>query len=34
MKQPIAGYHRDDDDHWVAELASGHREHVRHEPPW
>ncbi len=34
MKQPIAGYHRDAESHWVAELACGHFQHVRHAPPW
>jgi hypothetical protein len=34
MKQPIAGFHRDDQGHWVAELACGHNQHVRHVPPW
>lgn len=34
MKQPISGYHRDEEDHWVAELACGHNQHVRHDPPW
>ncbi|HET7314277.1 DUF3565 domain-containing protein [Salinisphaera sp.] len=34
MRQPIAGYHRDLEDHWVAELACGHNQHVRHDPPW
>jgi len=34
MKQPIIGYHRDEDDDWVAELACGHNQHVRHDPPW
>ncbi|SDS49827.1 DUF3565 domain-containing protein [Pseudomonas oryzae] len=34
MKQPICGYHRDEEDHWVAELACGHNQHVRHNPPW
>ena len=33
MKQPIVGYHRDEEDHWVAELACGHNQHVRHSPP-
>ena len=33
MKQPIAGYHLDEEDHWVAELACGHNQHVRHDPP-
>lgn len=34
MRQAIVGYHRDDDEHWVAELACGHNQHVRHQPPW
>ena len=34
MKQPIVGYHRDEEAHWVAELACGHFRHVRHAPPW
>ncbi len=34
MKQRIAGYHQDDEQHWVAELACGHFQHVRHDPPW
>ncbi len=34
MKQAISGYHRDEEDHWVAELACGHFQHVRHIPPW
>lgn len=34
MKQPITGYHRDDEGHWVAELKCGHQQHVRHDPPW
>ena len=34
MKQPITGYHLDDEGHWVAELACGHGQHVRHDPPW
>jgi hypothetical protein len=33
MKQPIAGYHQDEEHHWVAELACGHFQHVRHDPP-
>jgi hypothetical protein len=33
MKQPITGYHKDEEDHWVAELACGHNQHVRHNPP-
>ena len=34
MKQPITGFHQDDHGHWVAELACGHNQHVRHDPPW
>lgn len=34
MKQPITGYHKDEEGHWVAELACGHFQHVRHTPPW
>ena len=33
MDQPIVGFHRDDEGHWVAELACGHNQHVRHDPP-
>ena len=34
MKQPITGYHKDDQQDWVAELACGHFRHVRHRPPF
>lgn len=34
MKQPITGFHLDEEQHWVAELACGHFQHVRHDPPW
>lgn len=34
MQQPITGFHIDDEQHWVAELACGHGQHVRHVPPW
>lgn len=34
MKQKIVGYHKDEEDHWVAQLACGHFQHVRHDPPW
>lgn len=33
MKQGIIGYHKDDEDHWVAELSCGHNQHVRNNPP-
>lgn len=29
----ITGFHQDDDGQWVAELACGHAQHVRHDPP-
>lgn len=34
MRQKIVGYHRDEERHWVAQLACGHNQHVRHNPPW
>lgn len=34
MEQPITGYHLDEEGHWVAQLACGHNQHVRHQPPW
>lgn len=34
MKQVIIDYHLDEEHHWVAELACGHNQHVRHQPPW
>lgn len=33
LKRRITGFHRDDEEHWVAELECGHRQHVRHHPP-
>jgi hypothetical protein len=33
MKQAIVAYHKDEEDHWVAELYCGHNQHVRHNPP-
>ncbi|WP_110987867.1 DUF3565 domain-containing protein [Acaryochloris thomasi] len=33
MEQSIIGYHKDTENHWVAELACGHFQHVRHDPP-
>lgn len=33
MKQSIVGYHQDEEGHWVADLACGHSQHVRHQPP-
>lgn len=34
IQQPITGFHQDEDGHWIAELACGHTQHVRHTPPW
>jgi hypothetical protein len=34
MNQQIKGYHIDAIGDWVAELACGHCQHVRHKPPW
>ncbi len=34
LKQPIIGYHKDEEDDWVARLKCGHTQHVRHNPPW
>ena len=34
MQQAIVGFHLDEEHHWVAELACGHTQHVRHTPPW
>lgn len=34
MDSPIVGYHKDEENQWVAELACGHFQHVRHNPPW
>jgi hypothetical protein len=30
----ILGFHQDAAGDWVAELACGHRQHLRHRPPW
>ena len=34
MQQAIVGFHLDEENHWVAELACGHGQHVRHDPAW
>ena len=34
MKQAICGYHQDEEHDWVAQLACGHFQHVRHKPPF
>jgi hypothetical protein len=30
----IVGYHQDELGDWIAELACGHQQHVRHQPPF
>lgn len=34
MQQSITGFHRDENNEWVAELACGHGQHMRHKPPF
>ncbi|ETX03859.1 DUF3565 domain-containing protein [Candidatus Entotheonella palauensis] len=34
MNQKIIGFHQDEANDWVADLACGHTRHVRHQPPW
>ena len=34
MKHSIVGYHKDDENDWVAALACGHNQHVRNNPPF
>ncbi|MDA0739378.1 MAG: DUF3565 domain-containing protein [Nitrospirae bacterium] len=34
MQQKIIGFHQDEYDDWVADLACGHVQHVRHNPSW
>lgn len=34
MQQAITSFHQDEEQHWVAKLAWGHQQHVRHNPPW
>ena len=33
MNRRITGFELDAESHWLAELACGHRQHVRHDPP-
>jgi tellurite resistance-related uncharacterized protein len=30
----ISGFHQDAEGNWVADLACGHAQHMRHVPPW
>jgi hypothetical protein len=34
MKQSVTGYHKDEENDWVAELLCGHYQHVRNNPPF
>jgi hypothetical protein len=34
MQQSIIGFHQDEYGDWVADLACGHGQHVRHQPPF
>jgi tellurite methyltransferase len=34
VERVITGFHVDDTGDWVAELACGHNQHVRHRPPF
>jgi uncharacterized protein DUF3565 len=34
MRQAIVGFHQDEHGDWVADLACGHGQHVRHQPPF
>lgn len=34
MQQAIVEFHLGEEQHYVAKLACGHQQHVRHLPPW
>lgn len=34
MEKKIIGFHKDEEDDWVADLECGHTRHVRHKPPF
>jgi hypothetical protein len=34
LLRKISGFHIDEEGDWVADLACGHGQHVRHDPPW
>lgn len=34
IPQPITGFEQDGEGHWIAILACGHKQHVRHRPPF
>lgn len=34
MERKIIEFIKDEEGHWTALLDCGHRQHVRHNPPW
>ncbi len=34
VRRKIVEYFQDEHGDWVAMLQCGHRQHVRHDPPW
>jgi len=34
MQRAMRAFRQDAEGHWVAELSCGHRQHVRHQPPF
>jgi hypothetical protein len=34
VRRAIVGFELDEVGDWIALLACGHRQHVRHRPPW
>jgi tellurite resistance-related uncharacterized protein len=34
VKRTITGFRQDEEGDWIAELSCGHRQHVRHRPPF
>ena len=34
MRRAIIGFEKDEEGHWRALLECGHKQHVRHDPPW
>jgi hypothetical protein len=34
MRTTIAAFHQDEHGDWVADLACGHSQHMRHRPPF
>ena len=34
LRRTVIGFDKDEEGHWRALLECGHRQHVRHDPPW